>query len=66
VENFAQPGVTDYRNPNLAEAMRALGLIQRFGVGIPVTRDELAKNGNPPPEFVVNETNVLVRMRPRP
>jgi ATP-dependent DNA helicase RecG len=65
VENFGQPGVVDYRNPNLAEAMRSLGLVQRFGVGIPIARDELARNTNPPPEFVVNETNVLVKVRPR-
>jgi len=38
VENFGQPGVTDYRNPNLAEAMRALGYVQRFGAGIAIAR----------------------------
>ena len=31
VENFGQPGLTDYRNPNLAEAMKYLGYVQRFG-----------------------------------
>ena len=36
VENFGQPGIVDYRNPNLAEAMRVLGLVQRFGVGIAI------------------------------
>jgi len=30
VDNFGQPGLTDYRNPNLAEALRALGFVQRF------------------------------------
>ncbi|MBF0256177.1 MAG: putative DNA binding domain-containing protein, partial [Gammaproteobacteria bacterium] len=34
LENFGQPGIADYRNPNLAEAMRALGWVQRFGAGI--------------------------------
>jgi|AATN01.1.fsa_nt_gi ATP-dependent DNA helicase RecG len=38
VENFGQPGVTDYRNPNLAEALRALGYVQRFGAGIAIAR----------------------------
>ncbi|MGC8732768.1 MAG: ATP-binding protein, partial [Halothiobacillaceae bacterium] len=38
VENFGQPGVTDYRNPNLAEALRALGFVQRFGAGIAIAR----------------------------
>lgn len=37
-ENFGQPGITDYRNPNLAEALRALGFVQRFGAGIPIAR----------------------------
>jgi ATP-dependent DNA helicase RecG len=38
VENFGQPGMTDYRNPNLAEALRALGFVQRFGSGIAIAR----------------------------
>ncbi len=37
-ENFGMPGVTDYRNPNLAEALRALGYVQRFGAGISIAR----------------------------
>ncbi|MCC7280448.1 MAG: putative DNA binding domain-containing protein [Chromatiaceae bacterium] len=37
-ENFGQPGVTDYRNPNLAESLRALGYVQRFGAGISIAR----------------------------
>jgi ATP-dependent DNA helicase RecG len=41
IENFGQPGLTDYRNPNLAEAMRALGLVQRFGAGITIARKSL-------------------------
>ncbi len=40
-ENFGQPGVTDYRNPNLAEALRALGFVQRFGAGIALARKAL-------------------------
>jgi ATP-dependent DNA helicase RecG len=40
-ENFGQPGVTDYRNPNLAEALRALGFVQRFGAGIAIARKAL-------------------------
>lgn len=41
LENFGQPGIADYRNPNLAEAMRALGLVQRFGIGIGIARKAL-------------------------
>lgn len=40
-ENFGLPGVTDYRNPNLAEALRALGYVQRFGAGIAIARKAL-------------------------
>ncbi len=42
-ENFGQPGVTDYRNPNLAEALRALGYVQRFGAGIAIARKALVE-----------------------
>jgi ATP-dependent DNA helicase RecG len=41
LENFGQPGITDYRNPNLAEALRALGYVQRFGAGIAIARKAL-------------------------
>jgi hypothetical protein len=48
VENFGQPGVTDYRNPVLAEAMGALGYVQKFGAGLPIARRTLLDNSNPP------------------
>jgi len=63
--NFGSPGITDYRNPHLAEAMKNLGYVQRFGVGIQLARKELAKNSNPPPEFIVEDTHVLVILRRR-
>ena len=59
VANFGQPGITDYRNPHLAEAMRNLGFVQRFGVGIVLARREMQKNDNPQIRFEVNETFVL-------
>jgi len=65
-QNFGQPGVTDYRNPHLAEAMKNLGYVQRFGVGIQLARKELQKNGNPPPEFVVEDAHLLVTLKKRP
>ncbi|MBW4495611.1 MAG: putative DNA binding domain-containing protein [Oscillatoria princeps RMCB-10] len=65
-QNFGQPGITDYRNPHLAEAMKNLGYVQRFGVGIQLARKELQKNGNPPPEFAVEDAHVLVTLRRRP
>lgn len=62
-ENFGHPGVTDYRNPHLAEAMKNLGYVQRFGLGIQIARDQLKKNGNPPPTFEPREENVLAILR---
>lgn len=61
--NFGAPGITDYRNPNLAEAMKVLGYVQRFGVGIATARRLLAENGNPPPEFEVRDSLVMVTVR---
>lgn len=62
-ENFGQPGVTDYRNPNLAEAMRHLGYAQHFGVGIQIAREALARNGNPPLEFTFDLGPVMATIR---
>ena len=53
----------DYRNPTVAEVLRNLDFVQRFGVGITLARQELAANGNPPPEFLVSTTNVLAVLR---
>ena len=61
-ENFGT-GVTDYRNPNLAEALRVLGFVQHFGAGIPTAERELKRNRNPPPEFRIDATNVRVTVR---
>jgi ATP-dependent DNA helicase RecG len=61
-ENFGRPGVTDYRNPNLAEAMRVLGYVQSFGAGIATARRALQENGNPAPEFEVEPTMVGVKV----
>ena len=63
-ENIGQPGVVDYRNPNLADAMHVLGFVQRFGIGIQVARRELERNGNPALEFDANAGAVLVTLRP--
>jgi len=63
VENFGQPGITDYRNPTIAEAMRQLGYVQRFGVGIALARKALADNGNPDLLFQVEPTYVSATIR---
>ncbi len=64
-ENFGRPGASDYRNSYLAEAMKHLGYVQRFGFGIIQARQEMEKNGNPPPEFQVEESYVGVILRQR-
>jgi ATP-dependent DNA helicase RecG len=63
-ENFGQPGRTDYRNPNIASVLKNLGFVQRFGFGIAEARKALDQNGNPPPEFQVESSAVLVILRP--
>jgi len=62
-ENFGEPEANDYRNPNLAEAMRCLGYVQKFGVGIRIAREAMARNGNPPIEFRVNSSSVVAILR---
>lgn len=64
-ENFGRPGITDYRNPNLASAMKTLGFIQQFGRGIAIARKLMEQNGNPPPEFQIDAHNVLCILRKR-
>lgn len=64
-KNFGQLGASDYRNPNLAAVMKELGYVQRFGYGIPLARDAMKKNGNPPPEFQVEDSHVAAILRRR-
>jgi len=53
-ENF--PTQTDYRNPILAEALKTLGVVNRFGYGVARAQDVLKRNGNPPAEFEFGNT----------
>ena len=64
-DNFGR-GATSYRNPTIAEAMKNMGFMQRFGIGIETARRTLAANGNPPLEFDVQDAFVLVTVRRRP
>jgi ATP-dependent DNA helicase RecG len=61
--NFAQPGITDYRNLNLAEAMKVLGYVQRFGVGIASAMKLLGNAGHPELKFLVEDNYVQVIIR---
>jgi ATP-dependent DNA helicase RecG len=65
-ENFGEPGITDYRNPHLAEALKNLGYVQRFGVGIALAKQALRANGNADLEYQVEDAHVLAVLRRRP
>ncbi len=60
-ENF--PAQTSYRNPVLAEAMKTLGAVNRFGRGVERARAALEKNGNPQPEFTFGDLHFGVTIR---
>ena len=62
-ENIGLKGIVDYRNPNLADAMRTAGYIQKFGIGIPLSKRLLVEAGHPEPEF---EFDKFVRVTIRP
>ncbi len=57
-ENF--PNVNAYRNPVLAEAVKTLGFINRFGYGVIRAQSLLAQNGNPPATFEFSSVTVKV------
>lgn len=63
-ENFGAPfGATDYRNPVVAEGLKVTGFVQRFGMGIPLSRKRCQDNGNPEPEFQFQPGAVLAIIR---
>lgn len=62
-ENF--PMQTSYRNPVLAEAMKTLGAVNRFGRGVERARAAMARNGNTAPEFVFGDLYFGVTVRAR-
>ena len=64
-ENFGQPGFVAYRNPLLAEAMRVLDLVQRWGAGLPIARRELRANEQPDPLFNVTPQRVFCTVQAR-
>jgi len=59
-ENF--PSRNSYRNPVIAEAMKSLGFVNRFGYGVLRAQALLAENGNSPAEFEFDEHSVLVKI----
>ena len=69
-QTFGRPGITDYRNPTLAEALKGYGFVERFGQGLEIVRQTLAANGNPEVEFQFEPpeaptwVHAVVRKRP--
>lgn len=49
----------DYRNRRIGDFLKELQLTEGKATGIPVIRDEMAKNGNPEPVFYTDEENIL-------
>ncbi|MCX7193870.1 MAG: putative DNA binding domain-containing protein [Proteobacteria bacterium] len=54
-----------YRNPVMAEALKAMGYINRFGFGIQQAQKLLKENGNPSAEFSFEDRVVAVTIRRR-
>jgi ATP-dependent DNA helicase RecG len=50
------------RNPALAEAMRQLGWVERFGTGIRLVRREMAALGSAPPRFSVAPDQFMITL----
>lgn len=61
--NFPQQ--TSYRNPVIAEALKALGYVNRYGRGVLRAQKALANNGSPPAEFQFDAGYVLATIRRR-
>jgi ATP-dependent DNA helicase RecG len=59
------PTRNSYRNPVIAEALKSLGFVNRFGYGVQRAQALLLDNGNPPAEFEFDEHSVLVRISKR-
>lgn len=60
-ENF--PNENDYRNPALSEAVKNLGFVNGFNVGVKRALSALSTNGSPEPEFIKDQpTSFLVKI----
>lgn len=55
---------TAYRNPLLAEGLKSLGVVERFGYGLVRTRRALEANGNPPIAAEFHPNYTLFRLEP--
>jgi ATP-dependent DNA helicase RecG len=57
---------SSYRNPVVAEALKTLGYVNRFGYGIQRAQAALKENGSPPVEHTINDRTVLATIHQRP
>lgn len=55
---------TAYRNPMLAEGLKVLGVVERFGFGLVQTKQALERNGNPPLQFEFIPNFTLFKLEP--
>lgn len=63
-ENF--PNENDYRNPAISEAVKNLGFVNGFNIGVKAALAALNKNGSPAPEFIKDQpTSFLVKIYKR-
>ncbi|KAA3608001.1 MAG: transcriptional regulator [Planctomycetota bacterium] len=62
-ENFGVSGITDYRNPNIADVLKIFGYVQAFGRGIAIARRAMKENGNPEIEFNTTQSVVECVLR---
>ncbi len=60
------PRQTSYRNPVIAEAMKTLGFVNRFGRGVERAQKALEANGSPPATFEFGDTFFGVTIGGRP
>lgn len=63
-ENF--PHQTAYRNPVIAEAMKTIGAVNRYGRGVERAQIALERNCSPAAEFIFGDTYFasIIRIRP--
>ncbi len=62
-ENF--PKQNSYRNPVIAETMKTLGYVNRYGRGVVTARQAMKDSGLPEPEFFFDPGYFLVTLRGR-
>jgi ATP-dependent DNA helicase RecG len=59
-KNF--PKYNSYRNPIIAEVMKSLGFVNRFGYGVQRAQQLLVNNQNPPAEFEFDDHAISVKI----